>query len=115
MCFRLYEIRRPGRKTMTTISRHASRIVSALAAVLVAAVPAAAQVEFKAGIADPVNTVLAWWMAKAGGFYGTQGLNVDVLNMEGGSRGAEALQAKRLDVMHVGLSSVIRLNHAGGD
>src|SRR6478672_3379754 len=68
-------------KTMTTISRHASRIVSALAAVLVAAAPAAAQVEFKAGIADPVNTVLAWWMPKAGGFYGTQGLNVDVLNM----------------------------------
>jgi NitT/TauT family transport system substrate-binding protein len=33
----------------------------------------------------------------------------------GGSRGAAELQAGRLDVMHVGLSSVIRVNRAGGD
>src|SRR5438132_2574810 len=77
--------------------------------------PAAAQQDFKAGIADPVNTVLAWWMAEAGGFYAAQGLKVEVVNMQGGSRGAEALQAGRLDVMHVGLSSVIRLNRGGGD
>jgi ABC-type nitrate/sulfonate/bicarbonate transport system substrate-binding protein len=70
---------------------------------------------FKAGIADPVNTVLAWWMGQAGGFYTQQGLQVDVANMQGGSRGAEALQSGRLDVMHVGLSSVIRLNRSGGD
>ncbi len=77
--------------------------------------PAAAQQDFKAGIADPVNTVLAWWMAEAAGFYAAQSLKVEVVNMQGGSRGAEALQAGRLDVMHVGLSSVIRLNRAGGD
>jgi ABC-type nitrate/sulfonate/bicarbonate transport system substrate-binding protein len=91
----------------------------ALAAMLAlsawSATPAAAQQEFKAGISDPVNTVLAWWMGEAGGFYGAQGLKVSVLNMEGGSRGAAALRDGRLDAMHVGLSSVIRLNRAGGD
>ena len=69
----------------------------------------------KAGISDPVNTVLAWYMARDAGLYAAQGLNVDIINMNGGSRGAEELQAGRIDIMHVGLSSVIRVNHAGGD
>src|SRR5438477_2471363 len=100
---------------MTTISRRTSRIITAIAALIVAATPAAAQQEFKAGISDPVNTVLAWWMGDAGGFYGAQGLKVSIFNMEGGSRGAAALRDSQLDTMHVGLSSVIRLNRAGGD
>jgi ABC-type nitrate/sulfonate/bicarbonate transport system substrate-binding protein len=74
-----------------------------------------APIEFKAGISDPVNTVLAWYMARDAGFYAGQGLNVDIINMNGGSRGAAELQAGRLDTMHVGLSSVIRVNRAGGD
>jgi ABC-type nitrate/sulfonate/bicarbonate transport system substrate-binding protein len=82
--------------------------------------PATAQqspppLQFKAGIADPVNTVLAWYMARAAGLYTAQGLNVDIINMNGGSKGAEELQAGRIDVMHVGLSSVIRVNQSGGD
>jgi ABC-type nitrate/sulfonate/bicarbonate transport system substrate-binding protein len=72
-------------------------------------------VQIKAGISDPVNTVLAWYMARAAGLYAAQGLNVDIINMNGGSRGAEELQAGRIDVMHVGLSSVVRVNGAGGD
>src|SRR5713226_2453829 len=79
--------------------------------------PLAAQerVMFRAGISDPVNTVLAWYVARDGGFYAAQGLEVDIVNMNGGSRGAAELQAGRLDIMHVGLSSVIRINRAGGD
>jgi len=78
--------------------------------------PAAGQaIEFKAGISDPVNTVLAWYMAREAGFYGANGLKVDIIDMHGGSRGAAELQAGRLDVMHVGLSSVIRVNRSGGD
>jgi len=76
---------------------------------------AQASVEFKVGISDPVNTVLAWYMARDAGLYAAQGLNVDIVNMNGGSRGAAELQAGRLDAMHVGLSSVIRVNRAGGD
>ena len=71
--------------------------------------------QFKAGISDAVNTVLAWSMARAAGLYTAQGLNVDIINMNGGSKGAEELQAGRIDVMHVGLSSVVKVNQAGGD
>jgi NitT/TauT family transport system substrate-binding protein len=85
-----------------------------------AAWPASAQqpasaMQFKAGISDAVNTVLAWSMARAAGLYTAQGLNVDIINMNGGSKGAAELQAGRIDVMHVGLSSVVRVNQAGGD
>ena len=70
---------------------------------------------FKIGISEPANTVLAMWMAEAGGFYTAQGLKVEIINMQGGSRGAQELQAGRIDAMHVGLSSVLRVNRAGGD
>ena len=73
------------------------------------------RIMFRAGISDPVNTVLAWYMARDAGLYAAQGLQVEIANMNGGSRGAAELQAGRLDVMHVGLSSVIRVNRTGGD
>jgi ABC-type nitrate/sulfonate/bicarbonate transport system substrate-binding protein len=77
---------------------------------------AAAEVtRFKVGISEPVNTVLALWMADAGGFYAAQGLAVEIINQNGGSRGAQELQAGRIDAMHVGLSSVVKLNQDGGD
>jgi ABC-type nitrate/sulfonate/bicarbonate transport system substrate-binding protein len=72
-------------------------------------------VALKAGISDSVNTVLAWYMARAAGLYAAQGLNIDIVNMNGGSRGAEELQAGRIDLMHVGLSSVVKVNQSGGD
>jgi ABC-type nitrate/sulfonate/bicarbonate transport system substrate-binding protein len=78
-------------------------------------VPGAPPVAFKAGLADPVNTALAWFMARDAGLYAAQGLAVDITDMHGGSRGAEELQAGRIDVMHVGLSGVIRVNQSGGD
>lgn len=78
-------------------------------------VPVPSPLPIKAGISDPVNTVLAWYMARAAGLYATQGLNVEIVNMSGGSRGAAELQAGRIDLMHVGLSSVIKVNRAGGD
>jgi NitT/TauT family transport system substrate-binding protein len=72
-------------------------------------------VEFKVGISDPVNTVLAIWMADAAGLYAANGLKAEIINMNGGSRGAAELAAGRIDAMHVGLSSVVRLNRTGGD
>jgi len=102
----------------TKIHARCVRVCAAvLALVLVAWRPATAQepIEVKAGISDPVNTVLAWYMARDAGLYAAEGLKVDIVNMNGGSRGAAELQAGRLDIMHVGLSSVIRINRAGGD
>jgi ABC-type nitrate/sulfonate/bicarbonate transport system substrate-binding protein len=103
-----------------TIQSKRSFLALSLSAVFGAARRAAAQpspppVELKAGIADAVNTVLAWYMARAAGLFAAQGLNVEIINMNGGSKGAEELQAGRIDVMHVGLSSVIRVNQSGGD
>src|ERR1700692_44799 len=78
--------------------------------------PAAAQpTDFKIGISEQVNTVLAMWMADAAGLYRAQGLNVQIINMNGGSHGAQELAAGNIDVMHVGLSSVVRLNRGGAD
>jgi ABC-type nitrate/sulfonate/bicarbonate transport system substrate-binding protein len=54
-------------------------------------------------------------VARDAGLFAAQGLDVEIINMNGGSRGAAELQAERLDIMHVGLSSVIRVNRAGGD
>ncbi len=93
--------------------------IAAILAVAALARPAMAQqsppIEIKAGISDPLNTVLAWYMARAAGAFAAQGLNVDIINMNGGSKGAEELQAGRIDTMHVGLSSVIKVNQSGGD
>jgi ABC-type nitrate/sulfonate/bicarbonate transport system substrate-binding protein len=86
------------------------------ALLLAEASPVAAQLtELKVGASDAGNTVLALFMAQAGGAYAAQGLNVDIRIMGGGSRGAEELAAGRLDVMHVGLSSVVKLNREGKD
>ena len=42
---------------------------------------------FKIGISAPVVTIFPVWMAEAGGFYEKEGLKVEVVNMEGGTRG----------------------------
>ena len=94
-----------------------SSTVVALAMLAALAGPVSAQqppIEFKVGISDPVNTVLP---VDGGGrrLLCGQGLKVEIVNMNGGSKGARELQAGRIDVMHVGLSSVIRLNRSGGD
>jgi NitT/TauT family transport system substrate-binding protein len=91
---------------------------AALALIGAFASPASAQQQltpFKVGMSDAVNTVLPLWMAEAGGFFAAQGLKVELINMGGGSRGAQELQAGRLDLMRVGLSSVVQANRAGGD
>src|SRR5690349_24861855 len=80
-----------------------------------ATVRAAEMTSLKVGISDPVNTVLAIWMADAAGFYAANGIKAEIINMNGGSRGAAELAAGRIDAMHVGLSSVVRLNRSGGD
>ena len=72
-------------------------------------------IPFRVGISDAVNTVLPVWMAQEGGFYAANGLDVTIINMGGGSRGAKALQAGAIDLMRVGMSSVVQANRAGGD
>jgi NitT/TauT family transport system substrate-binding protein len=90
--------------------------LATLAAVAPGAPARAAQTTaLKVGISEAVNTVLAFWMAEDGGFFREQGLEVEILNMNGGSRGARELAAGRIDIMHVGLSSVVGVDRGGGD
>jgi ABC-type nitrate/sulfonate/bicarbonate transport system substrate-binding protein len=74
-----------------------------------------APIVLKVGIADPSNTVLALYMARAAGLDAAQGLKIDIVDMSGGSRGAEQLQAGRIDIMQAGLSAVVKVNQSGGD
>jgi len=91
-------------------------IASLLAIILSGSSLKAAQLTpFKIGISEAVNTALALWTAEAAGLYEAEGLKVEIINMQGGSRGAQELQAGRIDAMHVGLSSVLGVNRAGGD
>jgi ABC-type nitrate/sulfonate/bicarbonate transport system substrate-binding protein len=77
--------------------------------------PALAQQELRVGTSGTANTVLAIWMAEDTGLYGKHNLKVTLSNMGGGSRGAGEVRAGKLDVMHVGLSSVVQLNQKGGE
>ncbi len=70
---------------------------------------------FHVGQSSPANTFLAIWMAQDAGFYAARGLNVDVVAMAGGAEMADAFAAKRIDAMHIGLSSVVRANARGAD
>src|SRR5215831_8784386 len=70
---------------------------------------------FKIGISAPVVTILPVWMAEAGGFYAKEGLAVEVVSMEGGSRGVQVLLSGEIQGMHVGVAPVIQANRAGAD
>ncbi len=64
---------------------------------------------------SPANTFLAIWMAQAEGLYETEGLDVEVVDMVGGSETGPALTEGRVQLMHIGLSSVVRANARGAD
>ncbi len=70
---------------------------------------------FKMGISAPVVTVLPVWLGEAGGFFAKQGLKVDTVSMEGGSRGTQVLLSGEIHAMHVGLAPVVQANIQGAD
>ncbi|HEY7301998.1 MAG TPA: ABC transporter substrate-binding protein [Xanthobacteraceae bacterium] len=90
-------------------------IALALAIFAAGAAPANAAelVAFRVGEAAPANTFLAIWMAQAAGFYETEGLQVAVVPMIGGSQSGPALKSGQIHLMHIGMSSVVRANTSG--
>jgi ABC-type nitrate/sulfonate/bicarbonate transport system substrate-binding protein len=106
---------RPNFRRAQLVRGCAMALVFALLLLRPAPASAAESTAMKVGISEAVNTVLAIWMAEAAGLYEAQNIKVEIINMNGGSRGAAELAAGRIDAMHVGLSSVIRLNKTGGD
>lgn len=79
--------------------------------------PAAAQdlKPFKFGISAPVVTVFPAFMADAHKLYEKHGLKVDIVNMEGGSRGIQVLLSGEIQGMSVGLAPVVQANIKGAD
>lgn len=76
---------------------------------------AAEPVEMKVGISARVMTVFPLWMAQAGGFYKQQGLEVQIIDMGGGTRGIQVLLSGDIQAMHVGLGPVIQADTQGAD
>ena len=106
--------------SINAISKGLASLLLAAAPILIliggVAAPVAAQpfTEFKVGLSARVNTALPLFLADAGGFYAKQGLKVTISDMGGGTRGAKALEAGEIQVMHVGLSGVVDVNSKGG-
>jgi NitT/TauT family transport system substrate-binding protein len=89
----------------------------ALAAVLAAAPAAHAQtlIPFRMGISAPSFTILPVHFADVGGFYEKNGLKVEIVNSEGGTRGLQVLLSGELQAMHVGLAPAVQANLKGAD
>ncbi len=77
---------------------------------------AADALSFRAGIStasDPF--VLQMWMAQASGLYKKYGLNVEIIDMGGGTRGLQVLLSGEIQAMQVGLGPMVRANTQGAD
>jgi NitT/TauT family transport system substrate-binding protein len=72
-------------------------------------------IPFKIGKTTPANTFLAIWMARAAGFYQEQGLDLEIVDMIGGSETGPALSSGLVHLMHIGMSSVVRANAQGAN
>ena len=96
--------------------RHVRACVALAASLTAASAAHSADLKtFKLGISAPVVTVLPVWLGDAGGFFAKQGLKVEVVSMEGGSRGTQVLLSGEIQGMHVGLSPVVQANGQGAD
>ena len=76
---------------------------------------AAPATPFKVGIAAPTVNMLPLWMGQEAGLFRARGLDVEIVNTDGGSRGLSEVGAGRLQAMTVGLSAVIDANNKNGD
>lgn len=70
-------------------------------------------VTFKVGEASPANTFFAIWMARAAGLYEANGLKLEIVKVVGGRESGPDLTSGRIQLMHIGMSSVVRANGAG--
>ena len=70
-------------------------------------------IKFRVGEAAPANTFFAIWMAEACGFYQERGLDLEIVEMVGGSKTGPSLSSNEIQLMHIGMSSVVRANLSG--
>jgi ABC-type nitrate/sulfonate/bicarbonate transport system substrate-binding protein len=58
-------------------------------------------IPFKIGKTTPANTFLAIWVARAAGFYEEQGLDLEIVDMIGGTETGPALSSGKVHLMHI--------------
>lgn len=102
---------------MSTMRCHGVLPAVALAALLAAGPDAWAEdlIPFRMGISAPSFTILPVHFADVGGFYEKNGLKVEIVNSEGGTRGLQVLLSGELQAMHVGLAPAVQANLKGAD
>lgn len=97
----------------------ASAVVSAKPAASTSASAAAkssgAVTPFKYGISTPSPETLLVWMAHDKGFDKQNGIDVTIVNAEGGSKGLQVLLSGEIQAMEVGLAPVVIGNSSGAD
>jgi ABC-type nitrate/sulfonate/bicarbonate transport system substrate-binding protein len=93
----------------------ATMVAMALAFALPGRPAHAAGAPFRVGIAAPTVNMLPLWVGEDAGLFTARGLNVSIVNTDGGSRGLAEVGAGKLEIMTVGLSAVIEANGQGGD
>ena len=71
--------------------------------------------DFRIGEASPANTFFAIWMAKDAGLYEAYGLKPEIVKVVGGKDSGPDLASGKIHLMHIGMSSVVRANAAGGN
>jgi NitT/TauT family transport system substrate-binding protein len=76
---------------------------------------AVAAASFKVGIAASTVNMLPLWLGQDAGLFKARGLDIAIVNTDGGSRGLAEVGQGRLQAMIVGLSAVIDANGKGGD
>jgi NitT/TauT family transport system substrate-binding protein len=95
-----------------------ARLPALVAALLVLATTVARAedlIPFRMGISAPSFTILPVHFADVGGFYAKNGLKVEIVNAEGGTRGLQVLLSGELQAMHVGLAPAVQANLKGAD
>ena len=70
---------------------------------------------FRVGIAAPTVNMLPLWVAQVSGVFKARGLDVEIVDTAGGSRGLAQVGSGKLQAMMVGLSAVLDANGKGGD
>jgi NitT/TauT family transport system substrate-binding protein len=78
-------------------------------------VRAADLIPFKMGISAPSVSILPVYLAEAGGFDRKNGLQMEIISAEGGTRGIQVLLSGEIQAMHVGLAPAIQANLQGAD
>jgi ABC-type nitrate/sulfonate/bicarbonate transport system substrate-binding protein len=92
---------------------------SARPAASTAAKPAASAsanaVKFNYGISTPSPETILAWTAQAQGFDKQNGIELSIVNAEGGSKGLQVLLSGEIQAMEVGLAPVVIANSSGAD